>query len=203
MGAVWSLVWPDSARFGAAGRKHAALAASLSTDDRIHVGSVVKTVLATGVLRLVTQGRIQLDQPVEDLLPGVRFDNPWHATDAVLVRHLLDHTAGLNDSWLWQAFSRRPTPDTPLALAIGSKPLRIRTRPGSRMSYSNTGYTLLGMVIESVTGERYEAWLDRELRLPLGMHHSTFAFVSQEREGSRAMGHFENGTPHAAVPSFL
>jgi hypothetical protein len=70
------------------------------------------------------------------------------------------------------------------------------------MSYSNTGYTLLGMVIESVTGQRYETWLDQNLLSPLGMTHSTFAFVSQETDLTLAMGHFEEGVTQAAVPFY-
>jgi hypothetical protein len=73
--------------------------------------------------------------------------------------------------------------------------LRVRVEPGTRFSYSNTGYTLAGMVIEAVTRERYEAWLDRELVKPLGLVDSTFEFVSQsgaDADPRLAWGHFDD-----------
>lgn len=54
----------------------------------------------------------------------------------------------------------------------------MRHRPGARFSYSNSSYLLLGILIEQVTGVRYEQWLDDELQSPLGMHRSTFAFTT-------------------------
>jgi CubicO group peptidase (beta-lactamase class C family) len=208
-GAVWSTAAPDgSVSVGAAGVKHAGTGVPLRADDRVHIGSVTKTLLAAGVLRLVTERRFTLDTPVSALLPDSSFDNPWSATDPVRVRHLLDHTAGLDDARLWQVFSLRPTPDTPLAASFAGDPplLRIRSRPGARFSYSNMGYTLLGMLIETVTSERYERYLDDHLLRPLAMRDSTFAFVSQvgkAADARLAMGHFENGVMHAAVPIYL
>src|SRR5690606_33140698 len=140
-----------------------------------------KTLIATGLLQLVTAGQVDLDAPVVRYLPALHMPNRWQATDPVRVRQLLDHTAGLDDIRLWQMFSTRATPDTPLLDAFSRDPslLVIRTPPGTRFSYSNMGYTVAGMVIEAVTGERYETWLDRELLHPLGMHDSTFGFTTQ------------------------
>lgn len=208
-GAVWAIVDGDgTVHVEAAGLADARTARAMRDDSRVQVGSIAKAVLATGVLRLASQGRIALDAPVSSVLPGVAFDNPWEATHPVTVRHLLDHTAGLDDLRLWQFFSLRAAPDTPLAVAFehDARPLRVRSRPGSRFSYSNTGYALLGRAIESVTGQRYERWLDTELLRPLGMHDSTFEFVSQagpHADPRLAMGHFERGTTQAAVPLFL
>lgn len=201
-GAVWALddgatTHADSAGLAARGRR-------MPADARVHVGSIAKAVLATGVLRLASEGRLDLDAPVSDVLPDLVFDNPWAADEPVRVRHLLDHTSGLDDMRLSQFFSLRATPDMPLAKAIDSGgPLRVRTRPGSRFSYSNTGYALLGRVIEAVTGQRYERYLDTSLLVPLGMRDSTFAFTTQvgpAADARLAMGHFENGSAHPAVP---
>lgn len=206
-GAVWSLVTPDGVTTGAAGLADAAAHTPMRPDHRVQMGSVTKTVLATGILRLVTLGRLSLDQPLADILPTTAIDNPWSATHPLRVRHLLDHTSGLDDARLWQVFSRRPVADTPLAQAIAheGQVLRLRWPPGDRFSYSNTGYTLLGMVVEAVTGERYEVWLDRELLAPLDMHDSTFGFVTQmgpNADPRLAMGHFDDGSTQAAIPWF-
>src|SRR5688572_29220165 len=169
-GAVWSTRTPDGTiAVGAAGERDARTGAPLRADDRVHVGSVAKTLLATGVLRLVSERRLALDAPVAALLPDVGIDNPYDPEHPVTVRHLLDHTAGLDDARLSQVFSLRARADAPLASAFAGRPLRVRSRPGSRHSYSNSGYTLLGMIVEAVTGERYETWLERELLRPLGM----------------------------------
>lgn len=206
-GAVWSTLIDDTIATGAAGARDARTGKPMQANDRVHVGSVAKTLLATGVLALITQGKLALDTPVAPLLPGIDFDNPWAATDPIRIRHLLDHTAGLDDVRFSQAFTLVPREDTPLRTAFeGRGPLRVRSRPGTRHSYSNTGYTLLGMVIERITGTRYEAYLDAHLLKPLRMHDSTFAFTTQDGEHADtrlAMGHFENGATHAAVPSFI
>ncbi|MEJ1095781.1 MULTISPECIES: serine hydrolase domain-containing protein [unclassified Pseudoxanthomonas] len=207
-GAVWATVDADvspAITVGAAGLKHARTGQPLTAEDRVHVGSVAKTLLAAGILRLVSQGRLQLDAPVSELLPDIKFDNPWASSDPVRLRHLLDHTAGLDDAHLWQIFSTQAQPDTPLADAYSRDggALRIRSRPGTRFSYSNTGYGLLGRIVEAVTGERYERYLDAHLLRPLEMHDSTFGFVSQQDDPRLAMGHLEESVPHAAAPMYL
>jgi CubicO group peptidase (beta-lactamase class C family) len=200
-GAVWTTLDAQ----GAAGSSDVRTGKPMRVDDRVHVGSIAKTVLAAGILRLASERRLSLDTPVATLLPGMPFDNPWRASDPVRIRHLLDHTAGLDDAHLRQVFSMEARADTPLAAAFseGSGLLRIRHRPGARFSYSNMGYTLLGMVVEAVTRQRYERYLDAHLLAPLGMHDSTFAFVSQAGDARLAMGHFENGATHAAVPTWI
>jgi CubicO group peptidase (beta-lactamase class C family) len=198
-------VWSTPAGTGAAGLSDVQRAVPMRTDQRVHVGSVAKTVLATGILRLVSERRLTLDTPVAGLLPGMAFDNPWADSDPVRVRHLIDHTAGLDDARFWHVFTLQAGPDVPLAAAFpaGHGLLRVRSKPGTRFSYSNLGYTLLGMVIETVTRQRYERYLDTALLAPLGMQDSTVAFVTQAADARLAMGHFEHGAPHAAVPSFV
>jgi len=203
VGAVWSTVAFDgSIHTDAAGLRDAPSRTPMRPNDKVQVGSITKALLATGILRLVSQGRLHLDAPVTKLLPDVTIDNRWAAESPLLLRHLLDHNSGLDDARLWQAFSRKASPDTPLGEAV-STPLRLRTRPGSTFSYSNTGYTLLGMVIERVIGERYESYLDRTLLAPLGMNDSTFKYVTQASDPRLAMGHFEKGAPHPAVPFYV
>ena len=92
-----------------------------------------------------------------------------------------DDAIAIEDARFWQVFSVPPRIDTPLSVTLGRDPslLRLRSKPGSRFSYSNIGYTALAMVIETVTGERYEPYLDAHLLRPLGMNGSTFQFVSQ------------------------
>lgn len=200
-GAVWTTLDTQ----GATGVSDARTGTPMRVDQRVQVGSIAKTLLATGILRLVSEGRLRLESPVATLLPGIRFDNPWQATNPVRLRHLLDHTAGLDDAHLWHVFSMRAEARTPLAAAFppGSGVLRVRQRPGTRFSYSNTGYTLLGMVVEATAGQAYEDYLDAALLAPIGMRDSSFGFVTQDDDSRLAMGHFENGVTHPALPSYL
>ena len=208
-GAVWATAdLENGITVGAAGIKDARSGQLLRPDDRVHVGSVAKTLIATGVLRLVTDGKLSLDTPVALLLPDVELHNPWEASHPLLLRHLLDHTSGLDDARLWQVFSLKARPDSPLRASLGRDPslMRVRSRPGTRLSYSNMGYTLVGMVIEGVVDDRYETYLDAHLLRPLGMHSSSFHFISQigpNADAQLAMGHFENKAAHPAVASYL
>ncbi len=207
-GAVWSMVADDGQHVGATGVANADTGVALQPGHRVHIGSVAKTVLAAGVLGLVSEGRVSPDTPMSELLPELQFDNPWAEEHPVRVRHLLAHTAGLDNLRFWQVFSLAPTADSPLSSAFPGDHslLQLRTRPGARFSYSNMGYTMLGMVIESVTGERYETYLDNHLLRPLAMNDSTFQFVSQigpAADPRLAMGHFEDGVSHPAVPMYL
>ena len=203
VGAAWATIDADGAvHTDAAGYRDNDARVPFTAATRFHVGSVAKAVLATGILRLVTEGRIGLDDPVRRILPALAIENPWESTHPVRVRHLLDHTSGLDDMRLRQMFSSRVAADAPLASAFRDGDLRVRVPPGSRLSYSNTGYTVLGMIIETVTGVRYEDYLDAQLLAPLGMRNSTFRFTTQEgpaADTSLAWGHLDAGQSHAAL----
>jgi CubicO group peptidase (beta-lactamase class C family) len=208
-GIAWSLIGENGeVSLGSAGLRDNPGRSDFTIDTRFHVGSLTKSLLATGVLRLATKGLIELDAPASRYLPYLAFDNPWAGVSDVSVRHLLDHTSGLNDAQLWQMFSEQPEPDTPLidAFPEPKSQLRIRSKPGARFSYSNTGYTLLGMIVESIAGGRYEEFLDDFILAPLAMHDSTFTFTTQEGERADLMlawGHVDDGSRYAASPMFL
>ncbi len=204
-GATYALVADDEVLVGAVGLAHVPTATALTPAAKVHVGSLAKTVLALGALRLVTERRLDLDAPVNRYLPDLQFLNPWQASNPVLVRHLLDHTSGLEDLRLWQAFSAANSPDMPLAEAFARDPgvLQLRTEPGRRFSYSSMGYTVLAMVIEAVVGERYETWAERALLQPLGMTHSSPRFTTQLGVGAEpglAWGHRDDLSAVAALP---
>lgn len=208
VGATWSLVTPEGTTVDAAGLRDVSKNLQLAPADRMQIGSVAKTFIATGVLRLATLGRVNLDAPLAQYLPDVPIENPWASTAPLRVRHLLDHTSGLDDARMWQVFSLRAQPDTPLrdGLTHPGGTVKVRHTPGDRFSYSNTGFLLLGMLIEAVTSTRYEQWLDTELLAPLGMHNSTVAFVTQsgpQADPRLAMGHFDPQTSSATVSTYV
>ena len=209
VGISWATTSDGAATIGSAGHSNLGSGSVFNESSKVHVGSITKTVLAMGVMRLITQGQLSLDTEVAALLPEVTLTNPWRAISPVTVKHLLEHTAGLDNLRMWQFLNTRPGPDTALVEAFQSPDsslLQIRTQPGSRYSYSNMGYTLLGMVIEATVKMRYETYLDDNLLKPLGMTNSTFHFVSQRRpdgDGTLAMGYLDDDVSQEALPMYL
>ena len=207
-GAVWSTISDDIITTGAIGLKNADTKEILENDDRVLIGSVTKTLIATAILRLASQGKLDIDSPVHKILPKILFDNPWRENNPVTIRDLLNHTSGIEDARFWQVFSTESTSTTPLEYIFSKNPsvLKVRTIPGTRFSYSNMGYSFLGLIIEKITQEQYENYLDKNLLVPLGMNSSTFQFTTQKGENvdqHLAMGHFDNGTTQENIPMFL
>ena len=203
-GIVWGTVDGDTIVTRAQGVSNNLTGVAMRSDDQVHAGSIAKTIMALGVLRLVSEGRLRLDEPVERILPSVKFDNPWASTDPITIRHLLDHTAGLEDARLWHIFSARTRPDDPLqqTLLKDRSILKARTRPGETFSYSNFGYSLLGMIVERVTRSRYEDYLNRNILAQLGMSGSTTSFTTQGESGRNphlAYGHLDDGAAIVAM----
>ena len=203
-GIVWGTVDGDTIVTRAQGVSNNLTGVAMRSDDQVHAGSIAKTIMALGVLRLISEGRLRLDEPVERILPSVKFDNPWASTDPITIRHLLDHTAGLEDARLWHIFSARTRPDDPLqqTLLKDRSILKARTRPGETFSYSNFGYSLLGMIVERVTRSRYEDYLNRNILAQLGMSGSTTSFTTQGESGRNphlAYGHLDDGAAIVAM----
>lgn len=140
------------------------------------VGSISKTAIALAIMKLVEKGRLTLDAKLSDIVPDARIVNPWEQSNPVRLLHVLDHTAGFDD----MLFSEVYAPDQDSRLPLGDvlrkfdEPLKVRWPPGTRMSYSNTGYGLLGYMIERVTGRSFEEYVRAEVLRPLGMYYSNF-----------------------------
>ncbi|WOJ92131.1 serine hydrolase domain-containing protein [Congregibacter variabilis] len=205
-GVAWATIDANTVETGGNGYAELADERPMTAATKVQVGSVTKTLVAVGVLRLVSTGQLSLDTNVEQLLPELHWDNPWHAETPVTVRHLLEHTAGIDNLRMWQFLNTNVTADTPLTDAFPPNHehlLQIRTRPGSQYSYSNMGYAMLGLVIEHVSAERYEDYLAREILEPLGMHDSSFRYIVQSQDSRLAMGYLEAGIAQSSVTMFL
>lgn len=205
-GAVWATISGDGKIVvDSYGYKNTSTKEPLTPTDKVHVGSVCKTILAAGFLRMATLGLLNLDDPIKKYLPNLPIQNYIYPNTPITIRHLLDHTSGLTDAKLWHIFSTTATSDTPLETVYFNSPnlLKIQTKPGSVYSYSNIGYALLGMVIEKITKERYEDYLDKNILEPLGMVNSSFQFISQTEDKKLAYGHFDTGVPVEAMPMYL
>lgn len=168
----------------------------VSAETVFQIGSITKTVTGTAILRLVEQGRLALDAPVRDLLPGLELADEATAAQVTL-RHLLTHTGG----WAGDYFDDSGRGDDALEkILLRLKRLEQLTPAGEVWAYNNAGFYIAGRLIEVVTGKVYEEAV-RELVLePLGMKASTF-FPEEVMTRSFAVGHdLEGDKPRIAAP---
>jgi CubicO group peptidase (beta-lactamase class C family) len=146
-------------------RKHTPVATGMA----FHLASVGKQMTAVAILQLAEEGKLSVDDPVAKFLPEFRG---WG--DKVAIRHLLQHTGGLPDTYDALAeMDRIPTNADALKLLARWK--RLDFPPGSRQEYSNTGYDVLGALIQKVTGKSYGATMQEHVFAPTGMRN-TFTF---------------------------
>lgn len=133
------------------------LGVPVALDTRFRLASVTKQFTAAAILQLHDRGLLDVDSPIAKYLPD--FPNG----DKITVYHLLTHTAGIPDFISYEEAKKVPQ----------------ECAPGERMNYSNTGYVMLGLIIEKVSGKSYEAYLKENIFDPLGMkdsgydHHET------------------------------
>ncbi len=149
----------------------------VEADTLFRVGSVSKTFVAMALVQLYEDGQIDLDTPVASLVPEIRIDNPWEASDPVRVRHLLEHTAGFDDMHFNEIYVLDDSSDRPLDEVLLRSPAsrRVRWRPGTRMAYSNPGYAVAGRVLEAASGKRFDQFILERIFAPLDMKASTFS----------------------------
>ena len=152
--------------YGKANRESGAVA---DADTRFRIGSITKQFTATCVMQLAEKGKLEVDDPLRKYLP----DYP-KSGDKVTLHHLLTHTSGIpsftDDEALMKVRGTRHTQAEVLA-TFKDKPLEFE--PGERFAYSNSGYFLLGLVIEKVSGQSYEAYLQEHVLGPAGMKRSS------------------------------
>ncbi|WP_283136625.1 serine hydrolase domain-containing protein [Rhizohabitans arisaemae] len=160
----------------------------LKAGDEFRVASNTKTMMATLVLQLAAEGRLALTDSVEKWLPG-----KVPGGEAITLRMLLNHTSGLFDYTDDPALRpsvlgkdrRRWTPAKLLAAGVKHKPLFA---PGTKWSYSNTGYAAIGAVLERVTGAGLAELVRDRIARPLGLKHTYYATDSTWR-GPYARGY--------------
>ncbi|MCU4770142.1 serine hydrolase domain-containing protein [Bacillus toyonensis] len=145
----------------------------MKTDFRFRIGSVTKTFTATVVLQLAGENRLNLDDSIEKWLPGVIQGNGYDAKQ-ITVRQMLNHTSGIAEySKSKEADFTNPkrmyTAEELVKIGLSAPP---DFAPGTGWSYSNTGYVLLGMLIEKVTGNSYAEEIENRIIEPLELSNT-------------------------------
>ena len=158
------------------------------------IGSISKMFVALAALKLVEEGRLDLDARLRDLAPEIEYDNPWESMNPVRLVHLLEHTSGWDDMHpAERAYPNAKGIDLESALAIHPDSRTSRWVPGTRTAYCNTGPAVVAYVIEKIVGQEFEEYVQNELFNPLGMATSTY--FDTEDYVQHAATLYSNGKP--------
>jgi CubicO group peptidase (beta-lactamase class C family) len=147
------------------------------------IGSVTKQFTAVAILKLQEEGKLSVNDTISKYFPQIQ-----HAK-RITIHHLLTHTSGLynytNDTIFWLHEIERPSSQRQMIARFANQPLDFE--PGTKFSYSNSGYVLLGYIIEKASGKPYEQYLRETIFRPLGMNRSGFDFT---KAANRATGYY-------------
>lgn len=164
-------------------------------DSLFQIGSISKVWTATVILRLVEQGRLTLDTRAKDVLPDLRLIND-ELTEGVTVRHLLTHTSGIDGD----VFTDTGRGDDCIAAYVDLMSEVGQNHPlGATWSYCNSGFVLLGRIIEQVTGKVWDEAMRELLFTPLGLTH-TVTLPEEAIMHSAAVGHEDGGDGLEVAP---
>ncbi len=159
------------------------------------IGSLTKPFTATAIMLLADAGKLSVEDDIRKYLPQY----PTHDAP-ITIEHLLTHTSGIPGYTEQRGFTQKMGQDIePAALVDQFKDLPLEFLPGSRMKYSNSGYHLLGLIIEKVSGQPYGRFVAQKIFKPLGMTHSGYG---DDPKLDRVLGYSrgKEGPPLAATP---
>ena len=142
-------------------------------ETRFHLASLSKPFTAAAVLRLVADGRVELDAPLVTYLPEFRVEGD--GGDRISVRHILAHMSGLPadlgvDNWSNPVFGEGALEEN----LVRARSMRLAFAPGSAYSYSNAGYDLLGLLVQRVSGVPFASFVRSQLLEPAGMYSGSY-----------------------------
>jgi len=157
------------------------------------LGSITKQFTAMAILKLAEQGKLALDDEITKYLP----DAPTHG-QKVTIEHLLTHTSGIKSYTSlaeWRKVIRQDLTPQQIMDLVKNEPADFA--PGEKFLYDNSGYVLLGMILEKVTGKAYGDWLAETIFSPLGMTHTSYGADAPIIPGRAAgyegeSGHYRN-----------
>lgn len=178
--------------------------ANIETNRRVdaetiyHWASNTKPFTGIAIMQLRDRGLLKLDDPVTKYLPELRdVHNKFGSMGEITIRHLMTHSAGFRAStWPWdRGQDWEPFEPTEYSQLVAMFPFtEILFKPGSKFSYSNPGIIFLGRIIEKLTGDDYEVYIDKNIFKPLEMHRSYFDTTPQHLLKHRSHSYFiENG----------
>jgi CubicO group peptidase (beta-lactamase class C family) len=184
---------------GGIGKADVSANRDVTCDTEFRVGSISKTFVSLALLQLQEEGRINLYARLQDVAPEIPVKNRWESSNAVRVVNLLEHTAGFDDMEFSEVYNRHDRADYPLLDVFKrfQEPQNVRWPPGTRFSYSNPGYGIAGYLIEKITGQPFDAYIQQNILGPLSISVGDFRLTDANR-AALAQGY--EGNPPRAVP---
>ncbi len=160
----------------------------LTTSSVFHVASVSKQFTAAAVVLLAQQKKLSLDDPVRKYIPELPDFG-----QSITIRHLIHHTSGLRDQWALLGLAGSRYSIDRIAdidvLELVSRQKDLNFRPGEKNLYSNTGYTLLAVIVARVSGKSFREFTDENIFRPLGMKDTHFRDDFSEIVRNQAYGY--------------
>jgi len=148
--------------------------ATAETDFRI--ASMTKSFISVSILQLRDAGKLRLDDPASLYIPELRGQRgPFSDAPVITIRHLLTHSAGFPEDNPWGDRQLADTDEQLLAMV--RKGLSFSNSPGIGYEYSNTGFALLGYILQKVSGQKYSDYVTDHILKPLGMTHTYFEYA--------------------------
>lgn len=176
---------------GASGLADKSSGRSLTTADPVRIASISKLVVALGVMRLVEQGKLDLDADVSDLL-GWRLRNAAFPDEKITLRLLLSHRSSLRDEVDYVV----PLGTELRSVVANPKAFDAEHRPGTYFRYSNLGFPVIASVMERATGERFDRLMHRLVLSPLGLDACfNWTMCSDAAIGRAVVMYDEKGAP--------
>ncbi|MEO8449440.1 MAG: serine hydrolase domain-containing protein [Gemmatimonadota bacterium] len=183
------------------------LATGRKVDARtiFHYGSITKTLTGIGIMQMKERGRLSVADPIVKYLPELRqVHDSFGDVGEITLRHLMSHSSGFrNPTWPWGGDKPwHPFEPTEWSQLVAMLPYtEILFKPGSRYSYSNPGVIFLGKVLEQLSGDDYETYIDKNIFKPLGMYESYYDLTPYHLLPQRSNNYdLRSGTP---VPNGL
>src|SRR6056297_3339971 len=146
----------------------------MTTDTTCRVESISKSVTAWGIMKLVENGQIDLDVPISEYLKDWDFSSDKFSENKITTRQLLSHTAGLSLGTIGPDALYFPQEDIPHLQELLKEEFSMISAPGEQFYYSDTGYNLLELLVETITGQTFADYMQKEVLVPLGMNHSSY-----------------------------
>jgi CubicO group peptidase (beta-lactamase class C family) len=170
---------------------------AVDRDTNFHWASCTKTLTGIAVMQLRDRGKLRLDQPIVELVPELRtVRNPFGPMTAITVAHLLSHSAGFRAAtWPWGGDKDwHPHEPTQWSQLVAMLPYtEVEHAPGSKFAYSNPGIVFLGRAIESLSGDDYEVYMEKNVLRPLGMSRTYFDTTPYHLQRFRSHGYVGKG----------
>lgn len=179
------------------GFAHLAPRTAVTPDTSFNVGSISKTLTAWGLMRLVEQGKVDLDRPIGAYIKRWRLPASSFDSSAVTFARVLSHTAGISAHGYDGVDVSQPRAGVLDLLngkgGVGTATLTLS--PGTAFQYSGANYLIVQVAIEDLTGQAFTEYMSREVFRPLRMHGSRFELPADNAAFARAYDAFENPLP--------